>query len=65
MPRKQKAQPRPERVELSDRITVRLSAETMEQLHRLLSRARYGTTAQVVRHAIELGVAELLRRDDR
>jgi hypothetical protein len=65
MPRKTKAQPRPERVYLSDRITVRLRPETVEQLYQVLSRSQYGKAAEVARHAIELGLAELLRRGDR
>lgn len=64
MPRKTKAQ-RPERVHLTDRITVRVRPETLEQLYRVLSRSQFVTTAEVARHALELGVAELLRRDDR
>ena len=65
MPRKRTE--RPERPDLSDggRITIRVTADMLEQIDRVLARARYGTTAQVARKALELGLAELLRRDDR
>lgn len=67
MPRKPNPHPKPARSELSDggRLTLRLSAETLEQLESLLSRSKYGTISQIARHALKLGVAELLRRDDR
>lgn len=65
MPRRPK--PPTEKPDLSGggRITIRVTAETLEQVERVLSRVPYGTTAQIVRHALELGLAELLRRDDR
>lgn len=65
MPRRPK--PPQEKPDLSggSRITIRVTTETVEQIERVLARSRYGTTTQIVRHALELGLAELLRRDDR
>lgn len=67
MPRKPNLHPKPKRSELTDggRLTLRLSTETLEQLERVLSRSKYGTMSQVARNALELGLAELLRRGDR
>jgi hypothetical protein len=67
MPRKPNPHPRPVRSELSEggSLTLRLSAETLEQLERVLSRSTYGTVSQIARHALTLGLTELLRRDDR